>query len=135
MKDNKLIIEAAINEQSAKEANPYVPYSPEEIASDALAAACAGASLVHFHARDPQTGALLHPGIEPYRQAMTWIRQEDPDVILYPTYGFSDTPEEPLVMTGAGMVGALSQDLVLLRQVLVVAGELLFPQLRVPKLL
>jgi len=94
MKDNKLIIEAAINEQSAKEANPYVPYSPEEIASDALAAARAGASIVHFHARDPQTGALLHPGIEPYRQAMTWIRQEDPDVILYPTYGFSDTPEE-----------------------------------------
>ena len=94
MKGNKLIIEAAINEQSPKEANPHVPYAPEEIAEDALAAARAGAAIVHFHARDPRSGALLHPGIEDYRKAMHWIRRENPDVILYPTYGFSDTPEE-----------------------------------------
>ena len=94
MKGNKLIVEAAINEQSPKELNPHVPYAPEEIAADALAAARAGAAIVHFHARDPKNGALLHPGIEPYREAMRLIRRENPDVILYPTYGFSDTPEE-----------------------------------------
>ena len=49
---------------------------------------------LRFHARDPQNGALLHPGIEPYREAMRWIRSENTDVILYPTYGFSDTPEQ-----------------------------------------
>jgi len=94
MRGNKLIIEAAINEQSPKEVNPHVPYTPEEIATDALAAARAGAAIVHFHARHPESGALLHPGIEPYREAMRWIRQENADVILYPTYGFSDTAEE-----------------------------------------
>ncbi len=94
MDGNKLIIEAAINEQSEKEVNPFVPYAPEEIAVDALAAARAGASIIHFHARDPQTGALLHPGIEPYREAMKLIRSENPDVLLYPTYGFSATPQE-----------------------------------------
>ena len=31
-----LIIEAAINEQSSKDDNPNVPYSPEECAEDAL---------------------------------------------------------------------------------------------------
>ncbi len=94
MDGNKLIIEAAINEQADRDVNPFVPYSPEEIAVDALAAARAGAAIVHFHARDPDTGELLHPGIEPYREAMRLIRKEAPDLLLYPTYGFSPTPQQ-----------------------------------------
>ena len=90
----KLIIEAALNEQASKAVNPHVPYDPEEIARDALAAGAAGAAIVHFHARDPGSGALLHPGTEVYRDAMRRIRAADPELILYPTYGFSDTPQE-----------------------------------------
>jgi uncharacterized protein (DUF849 family) len=37
--------------------NPHVPVTPAQIAEDALAAAAAGAAIVHVHVRDPQTGA------------------------------------------------------------------------------
>ncbi|WP_029061211.1 3-keto-5-aminohexanoate cleavage protein [Labrenzia sp. DG1229] len=35
---------------------PYLPVTPDEIASEAIAAADAGASILHLHARDPETG-------------------------------------------------------------------------------
>ncbi|GAB5510697.1 MAG: 3-keto-5-aminohexanoate cleavage protein [Hyphomicrobiales bacterium] len=35
---------------------PHLPITPDEIASEAIAAAEAGASILHLHARDPQTG-------------------------------------------------------------------------------
>jgi len=89
---DKLIIEAAINEQSSKSDNPHVPYSAEECAEDALRCAAAGASIVHFHARDPRTGALLHPGTETYATAMRLIRAERPDLLVYPTYVMEGDP-------------------------------------------
>ncbi|MFT0548962.1 3-keto-5-aminohexanoate cleavage protein [Allopusillimonas ginsengisoli] len=36
--------------------SPYLPITPDEIARDAVAAAEAGAAMLHLHARDPQTG-------------------------------------------------------------------------------
>ncbi|MDN5842025.1 MAG: 3-keto-5-aminohexanoate cleavage protein [Alcaligenaceae bacterium] len=36
--------------------SPYLPITPDEIAKDAVAAAEAGAAMLHLHARDPQTG-------------------------------------------------------------------------------
>jgi uncharacterized protein (DUF849 family) len=36
--------------------SPYLPITPEEIAAEAVAAAEAGASILHLHARDPQNG-------------------------------------------------------------------------------
>jgi len=36
--------------------SPYLPITPEEIAEGALAAAEAGAAIVHLHARDPKDG-------------------------------------------------------------------------------
>src|SRR3954467_14809977 len=36
--------------------SPYLPVTPEEIADAAVAAAEAGAAIVHLHARDPKTG-------------------------------------------------------------------------------
>ena len=35
---------------------PYLPITPEQISSEAIAAVEAGAATVHLHARDPQTG-------------------------------------------------------------------------------
>jgi uncharacterized protein (DUF849 family) len=89
---DKLIIEAAINEQSSKADNPHVPYSAEECAEDALRCAAAGAAIVHFHARDPRTGELLHPGTDTYATAMRLIRQERPDLLVYPTYVMDGDP-------------------------------------------
>ena len=50
-----IIIEAAINGNAPRELNPNIPYTPQEIADDAIAAAKAGAALVHFRVRDPES--------------------------------------------------------------------------------
>lgn len=89
----ELVIECALNEQVGRHENPKVPIRVDEIVADALAAAEAGAAILHFHARDETTGELLHPGTEVYRAIFRGIRSENPDVILYPTYGASPTPE------------------------------------------
>src|SRR5215472_9351653 len=44
-----VIIEAAINGATTKERNPNVPRTPDEIATDALAAIEAGAAVIHNH--------------------------------------------------------------------------------------
>lgn len=36
--------------------SPYLPITPEQIAAEAVAAANAGAAMIHLHARDPETG-------------------------------------------------------------------------------
>ncbi len=54
---DELLIEARVNEYTPREPNPNVPYGPEEIAKAAAACRDAGASVAHFHARDPESGA------------------------------------------------------------------------------
>jgi uncharacterized protein (DUF849 family) len=89
-----LIIECALNEQATRQQNPNVPIAPDDIVRDALEAARAGAAIVHLHARDAHTGDMLHPGTECYREIFRRIRERAPDLLLYPTYGASPTPEE-----------------------------------------
>src|ERR1700679_3901333 len=36
--------------------SPYLPITPAEIATQSVAAAEAGAAMIHLHARDPKTG-------------------------------------------------------------------------------
>jgi len=91
--------------------SPHVPRSPEQIADSAIAAAKAGAAVVHCHVRDPKTGA---PSRDPklYRELTDHIRASDTDVVLNLTAGmggdmiFGD-PENPLpVRDSSDMVGA-----------------------------
>ena len=52
-KSNKIIIQAALcGAGTKKEVAPAVPYTPEEIANDAILCAKAGASIVHIHVRE-----------------------------------------------------------------------------------
>jgi 3-keto-5-aminohexanoate cleavage enzyme len=102
---SQLIIEAAINEQSSKADNPHVPVSAAECARDALECAAAGAAIVHFHARDPETGDMLRPGTETYAEAMRLINATRPDLLVYPTYTNAPTPEERFAH-----VAALAED-------------------------
>ena len=66
--------------------NPAIPYSPAEIAHQAVEAANAGASVVHLHVRDPETGA---PSIEfkHYKEVVDRIRDAAVDVIINLTTG------------------------------------------------
>ena len=54
---NKVIISCAITGAiHTPTMSPHLPVSPEEIAQQAIAAAEAGAAILHLHARDPETG-------------------------------------------------------------------------------
>lgn len=79
----KLIIDVRINEYAMRDPNPHVPYSPEEIAGQALECWREGASIIHYHARDPLTGA---PSTDPalYAQTVRRIREKS-DLIVMPT--------------------------------------------------
>ena len=69
-----------------QERSPHVPRSPEQIANSAIAAAEAGAAIVHCHVRDPETGA---PSRDPklYRELTDRIRDSKTDVVLNLTAG------------------------------------------------
>ena len=47
--------------------SPYLPITPDEITTDAIAAAEAGAAILHLHARNPETGqpCLLYTSPSP----------------------------------------------------------------------
>jgi uncharacterized protein (DUF849 family) len=54
---NKVIISCAVTGSiHTPTMSPHLPFSPQDIARHAIEAAEAGASILHFHARDPQTG-------------------------------------------------------------------------------
>ena len=82
----KLIIEVGLNEGALRADAPSVPYSPKEIADDIVACAEEGAAIVHFHARDPVTGANRLDDLDAYREAMADVRARGCDVLMYPTY-------------------------------------------------
>jgi len=97
---------------STQDKSPYVPRTPKDIADSAIAAAKAGAAIVHCHVRDPKTGV---PSRDPkmFREVTDRIRDADVDAVLNLTAGmggdmvFGD-PETPLPVSEAGtdMAGA-----------------------------
>ncbi len=83
-----LIIEVAMNELMPKEANAHVPYGPDEVAKDAVECIEAGASMLHFHARDPRTGEQRWTDDGLYTDAMKRIHKAGvtKEILFYPTY-------------------------------------------------
>lgn len=74
--------------------SPHLPVTPEEIADEAIAAARAGASIVHVHVRDPETGEPVNDwGL--FRAVAERIT-EACDVVVQPTTGGAPTapPEQ-----------------------------------------
>lgn len=64
----------------------YVPVTPQEIAADAIAAAQAGASVVHVHVRDVTTGQGSRD-VDLYRQVAEIIAASDVDPVINMTAG------------------------------------------------
>ena len=91
--------------------SPKVPRSPEQIADSAIAAAKAGAAVVHCHVRDPESGAPSRK-LSYYREVTDRIRAADVDVVLNLTAGMGGDmvfggSENPLPLAdGTDMVGA-----------------------------
>ena len=91
--------------------SPHVPRSPEAIADSAIAAARAGAAIVHAHVRDPDTGAPSRK-LDYYREVTERIRAADVDVVLNLTAGMGGDMvfggvETPLpLVDGTDMISA-----------------------------
>jgi len=96
---------------ATQDRSPHVPRSPEAIAESAIAAARAGAAVVHCHVRDPETGEPSRDGAL-YRELTERIRASDVDVVLNLTAGMGGdlvfgSPEAPLpLVAGTDMASA-----------------------------
>ena len=96
---------------ATQDRSPHVPRSPEQIANSAIAAAVAGAAVVHCHVRDPDTG-LPSRRLDYYREVTDRIRAAEIDVVLNLTAGMGGDivfgpSSEPLPLAeGTDMVGA-----------------------------
>ena len=99
----KLIITAAITGGGSPESNPYLPKTPEEQVKATLEVYNAGASVVHIHARNPETGKGEHKAPF-FEQAIVPIKEQC-DIIVNVTTGgsgrrvdgdwlFKEIPEE-----------------------------------------
>src|SRR5690606_26087441 len=64
----------------------YLPITPAEIATASIEAAEAGASIIHLHARDPETGKP-DPRPEIFQQFLPVIKQSTDAVINISTGG------------------------------------------------
>src|SRR2546428_6648053 len=84
----KVIIEAAINGNASKKLNPHIGYASEEIANDAIATCKAGAAIIHFHVRDPETGKWVHD--IPYYADVYQRSRAACKALLWPTFPMGD---------------------------------------------
>ena len=64
----------------------HVPVTPEQIAESGIAAARAGATIIHIHVRDPETGKGSRE-VAYYREVVERVRAADVDVIINTTAG------------------------------------------------
>lgn len=69
--------------------SPHLPATPEEIAEEAIAASRAGASIVHIHVRDPDTGEPI-TDLDLFETVASHINEEC-DAIIQPTTGGAPT--------------------------------------------
>jgi len=113
--NNQVFITCAVTGASAtQDSSPHVPRSPAQIADSAIAAAKAGAAIVHCHVRDPETGK---PSRDPalYREVTDRIRDSATDVVLNLTAGMGGDMifgpvESPLPLgPGTDMGGATNR--------------------------
>jgi 3-keto-5-aminohexanoate cleavage enzyme len=82
---DKLIIEVRINEYASRRQNPNVPFSPAEIAEEAMRCWSEGAAIIHYHAREPHGGAPSTK-LEHYAETARLIKEQS-DLIVMPTLG------------------------------------------------
>jgi uncharacterized protein (DUF849 family) len=101
---DKVFITCALTGGGPLPDHPPVPFTPQHIADQGLAAADAGASLLHIHVRNPEDGTPSQQ-LEHYREVVGLIRARNSDVILNVTTGPGCTwyqSEEDPAMPGPG---------------------------------
>lgn len=84
---DKVIISCAVTGSAhTPTMSPYLPITPAQIAEQAIAAAEAGAAVLHLHARDPKDG---RPTLDPdvYMQFLPRIKQSTKAIVNITTGG------------------------------------------------
>jgi uncharacterized protein (DUF849 family) len=66
--------------------SPYLPLTPDQIAAESIAAAQAGAAILHLHARDPETGRPT-PSADVFKAFLPQIKQATNAVVNISTGG------------------------------------------------
>lgn len=110
MNENVIITCAVTGAGDTVGKSEHVPVTPEQIADSAIAAARAGAAVVHIHVRDPETGQGSRD-VNLYRETVERIRASDVDVVLNLTAGMGGDlvidDEDPLKpVEGTDLVNA-----------------------------
>ena len=110
--NREVFITCAITGSGAtQDRSPHVPRSPLQIADSAIAAAHAGAAVVHCHVRDPDSGAPSR-SLAYYREVTERIRAADIDMVLNLTAGmggdivFGNAAAPLPLVVGTDMVSA-----------------------------
>ncbi|MGJ5618466.1 3-keto-5-aminohexanoate cleavage protein [Sulfitobacter sp. MF3-043] len=110
--NNEVFITCAVTGSGGtQDRSPHVPRSPAQIADSAIAAARAGAAIVHCHVRDPETGKPSRD-LALYREVTERIRESETDVVLNLTAGmggdiiFGPTEHPMPPVEGTDMIGA-----------------------------
>lgn len=110
--NNEVFVTCAVTGSGAtQDRSPHVPRSPKEIADSAIAAAKAGAAVVHCHVRDPDTGAPSRD-LKLYREVTDRVRESETDVVLNLTAGmggdmiFGNTESPFPLSNSTDMIGA-----------------------------
>ncbi|KQX51333.1 MULTISPECIES: 3-keto-5-aminohexanoate cleavage protein [Ensifer] len=88
---NTTIIEVALNGPWTRKRQPRIPIAANEIIEDAIACCKAGASVVHFHAYDVETGDQTTE-LAVIEQIITGIRAET-DALIYPAIRYMSNSE------------------------------------------
>ena len=85
MEHDAAVIEVGLNEGTTRVHHERVPITPAEIADDALRCEATGAAVVHWHARDPESGEQRAADAGLYGDALDRMHAGG-RVIAYPTY-------------------------------------------------
>ena len=89
-----VFIEAALNGPWSQRRQPLMPVTTDALIAEGIDCARAGASVIHIHVYDPDTGQQFE-NFDAYRAVIEGIREYE-DVIVYPTLplsGFGKTDQ------------------------------------------
>ena len=109
MKRKVLITCAVTGNAPFNPKHPNFPITPEQIAASAIEAAEAGASIVHLHVRDPETGEGSRD-VNLFRETVARVREYETDIVINLTAGMGaillpDPEDESKALPESDVVG------------------------------
>jgi len=100
---NKRIITAALTGSiHTPSMSPYLPITPEQLISEAVAVYKAGAAVAHIHVRDPETG-IPNADQDIYREIASEVKRQCDLVLCFTTGGKLGEPVENRVRVASNL--------------------------------